>query len=139
MEILYENLSSKRKSEKPILDKLRDKHHAFSNGAGRRRAIKFSDYTDIRIENECLHIRIDHKKSGKDLKNPVAENMQTDGAAFEGWAICLKSWLPDEINRVSLTWDKPEKNTGHYNRFLYRVWKFKEMYDWFSMKILQET
>ena len=64
-------------------------------------------------------------------------NMQEDNAAFEGWAICLKAWLPDKIERVILKWDDPssqsEEKTLHYNRFLYRVLRFSEYYDWFSV------
>jgi len=69
----------------------------------------------------------------------VGQNMQTDNAAFEGWAVCLKAWLPDRINYVKLKWDKPsfnkENENGilHYHRFLYRVLRFSEQYSWFSI------
>lgn len=117
-----------KKTEQPIIGKLKERHAALSGNTRRKRGIKFSDYTDISVDNKCLHIHIAHKNKNY----PVACNMQTDGAAFEGWAICLKSWLPDEIHNVFLTWDKPEGTNGHYNRFLYRVWRFSEIYDWFG-------
>ena len=64
-------------------------------------------------------------------------NMQEDNAAFEGWAICLKAWLSDKIERVILKWDVPncqsEEKTLHYNRFLYRVLRFSEYYNWFGV------
>jgi len=67
----------------------------------------------------------------------VGQNMQTDNAAFEGWAVCLKAWLTDRINYVKLKWDKPSfnKENGilHYHRFLYRVLRFSEQYSWFSI------
>lgn len=111
--------------ESKIIERLKNKYVALS---GLRRTIKFSDYTDISIENGCLDIHIGHKGD----VYPVTENMQTDGTAFEGWAICLKSWLPEEINEVRLTWDKPQAKSLHYNRFLYRVWRFAQMYSWFG-------
>lgn len=112
-----------KQSERLIINKLKDKCHSLAN-----RSIKFSDYIDISIENKCLNIHI----ASKGENFPVAQNMQTDGAAFEGWAICLKSWFGDEIDTVHLTWDKPKAQNGHYNRFLYRVWRFRGMYDWFK-------
>jgi hypothetical protein len=69
----------------------------------------------------------------------IFNNMQTDGAAFEGWAVCLKAWLPDVVNNVELAWSTPhEEEDGknkwfHYHRFLYRVLRFNELYDWFSI------
>lgn len=69
----------------------------------------------------------------------VKNNMQTDSAAFEGWAVCLKAWLPNEIECVELKWDAPSFNKEndneclHYHRFLYRVLRFTEQYRWFSV------
>ena len=65
--------------------------------------------------------------------------MQTDGAAFEGWAICLKGLLPEIVSSVQLNWKRPEIRKDdsnkklHYNRFLYRVLNFSELYEWFSI------
>ena len=95
--------------------------------------IKLSDYTEINIQGDELHITILPL-----TKNPVSkQNMQETGCAFEGWAICLKAWLADQIKTVKLDWTTPQKKLSeneeqHYNRFLYRVIKFKEWYDWFD-------
>ena len=95
--------------------------------------IKLSDYTEIDIQGEELHIKILEL-----TKNPVSEqNMQETGCAFEGWIICFKAWLADKIKTVKLDWTTPQESLSdneklHYNRFLYRVFKFKECYkDWF--------
>lgn len=69
--------------------------------------------------------------------NAVCNNMQTDGAAFEGWALCLMAWMPEIISKVVLDWDTPISLEGnkalHYHRFLYRALRFDEFYDWFSV------
>ena len=64
--------------------------------------------------------------------------MQSDEAAFEGWAICIKSQLPEIVHNVILKWMKPEMQENdnkqlHYNRFLYRALRFSELYEWFSI------
>lgn len=125
MKIIYRKSKDQRESEKILIDQLRGLHLALSN---KKRSIKFSDYTDIRLDEDCLLIHI----ASKGEKNPVNENMQDDGAAFEGWAICLKAWLPNQITRVCLSWDVPFNIKEHYNRFLYRVWKFSQMFKWFE-------
>lgn len=62
----------------------------------------------------------------------VCANMQSNESAFEGWVLCIKAWLPDLIDKVSIFWDPttPKSNTLHYERFKYRVWKFINAYDW---------
>lgn len=125
MKIIYRKSDDQRESEKILIDQLRGLHLALSS---KKRTIKFSDYTDIRLDADCLFIHI----ASKGNKNPVNENMQTDGAAFEGWAICIKGWLPNQINKVNLSWEVPLNKTKHYNRFLYRVWKFSQMFKWFE-------
>lgn len=75
----------------------------------------------------------------------VTENMQADAAAFEAWALVLHRWCG--AGRVALRWEPVEESsvpeTGakrwppaqlHYQRFLYRVLKFHELFgrDWFQ-------
>ena len=80
------------------------------------------------IEDKVLTITME--------KEGLIANMQTDASAFEGWAICLKAWLPEYISAVKiggdvLSFPKGEKKTKeerHYNRFLYRLSKFIEIY-----------
>ncbi len=67
------------------------------------------------------------------LKKGLKGNMQDDESAFESWAIILKFYLGDFIDTVTIDWDDftddPEKNL-HYNRFVYRLSKFIQTYDW---------
>lgn len=99
--------------------------------SGRPRNIVLPKYISFTIidDSQKLFMYIDGQS--------VGQNMQTDNAAFEGWAVCLKAWLPDRINYVKLKWDKPSfnKENGilHYHRFLYRVLRFSEQYSWFSI------
>ncbi len=90
-----------------------------------------------------LLLNIEEQKricGGKEVvENATCKNMQTDNAAFEGWAICLKAWFPEEIEFVDLKWDPPhdmiesDNRLCHYRRFLYRVLRFSEQYEWFSV------
>lgn len=42
-------------------------------------------------------------------KDAVTANMQTDKAAFEGWALVLKAWLGNEVaETIELEWTAPE-------------------------------
>lgn len=78
---------------------------------------------DFSIEDDVLHIYVS--------SIGLTSNMQTDDAAFEGWAICLKAWFPT-IKKVII--DSKDKvfpiGNVHYNRFLYRLVKFIETYSW---------
>lgn len=92
--------------------------------------IRFPSQIEFCVENGTLNIGIS--------ADATCNNMQTDGAAFEGWAICIKSQLPEIVSIVQLSWKKPEiRKDGnkklHYNRFLYRVLNFSELYEWFSI------
>ena len=89
-----------------------------------------------------LPTQIDFTIDEKTLKiivegDAVCNNMQTDGAAFEGWAMCLMAWLSEIISKVELDWSTPLDLEGnkklHYRRFLYRVLRFTELYNWFSV------
>lgn len=64
----------------------------------------------------------------------LVNNMQDNPAAFEGWAIAIKSIAPDLAKKVVIKWRgmglKQGTEYNHYRRFLYRVIRFKESYDW---------
>lgn len=100
--------------------------------------IKLPKYISFSISGSALTIDIREQEctctSGrKERLNATCNNMQTDNAAFEGWAVCLKAWL-DEIETVHLRWDTPAEGNKHYNRFLYRVLRFCEAFPgWFSV------
>ncbi|MCQ2329696.1 MAG: hypothetical protein MJZ93_03970 [Paludibacteraceae bacterium] len=107
---------------------------------------RFPRNIDFFSEDNILHIKLSI--------NSLINNMQTDCAAFEGWAIVLKTHLG--FNKIVLSWEEPDiasltektilrhqngkeytRNDRkialqHYQRFCYRVHKFAELYDWFS-------
>ena len=56
----------------------------------------------------------------------VLANMQTDAAAFEGWALALRLWCQEPA--VTLDWAVPAVESGHYQRFLYRVARFQSLF-----------
>lgn len=70
-------------------------------------------------------------------------NMQYLAACFEGWATILKTYVidfqPEEYKKVELCCPKlviaEELNVhnGHWMRFLYRVLRFTEQYNWFTV------
>lgn len=79
--------------------------------SGRSRGIKLPKYIVFKIDEvtKTLFLYIQEQdaiQDGKAIKlNATTCNMQTDNAAFEGWAICLKSWLPNIVEKVVLGWD----------------------------------
>ena len=110
--------------------------------SGRSRGIKLPKYIVFKLDDSG-HLLIDIqeqsaiKPNGESIRiNATCNNMQTDNAAFEGWAVCLKAWFPDKIHTVSLKWDIPsdEMRNPHYNRFLFRAWRFAQLYDWFTIE-----
>ncbi|MFC1971042.1 hypothetical protein ACFLV0_03805 [Chloroflexota bacterium] len=76
------------------------------------------------------------------VTNPVL-NMQVNGAAFEGWIIAIKTWLPMLTKKVELNFSFPSNysmevsgnpEVCHFNRFLYRTVNFSRLYpEWFSL------
>ena len=67
-------------------------------------------------------------------------NMQYNPACFEGWAVILKTYVIDiypqcyykvQLSCPNITLTKDTK--VHLMRFLYRVLRFSEQYDWFTM------
>ena len=109
--------------------------------SGRSHSIALPQYISFTIQENtkklCLYI--EEQKgilSGKEvIENATCNNMQTDNAAFEGWAVCLKAWLPNAISTVELKWDEPSDGNSnpHYRRFCYRVVKMLDAYEWFSI------
>lgn len=93
-----------------------------------------------RFNNNRLNLpsTIDYDEIGDSLAMYVRhpdKNMQEDASAFEAWALALKAV---GYETVKLDWDSSQKRNKtqlrHYNRFLYRVEKFKELYPWFEHK-----
>lgn len=85
---------------------------------------------DLSVKNKVLRVFV---------KN-AAQNLQNDSAAFEGWVLILKHWLSGEIEYVMLDFEarkdlmhkygSPE--SGHYKRFLYRLYCMTRLFPtWF--------
>jgi len=91
-------------------------------------SIKMPSSLTMSIEDGCLTINIPSKE--------LVQNMQTDSAAFEGWALVLKNWIKD-INKVIIKWDclfdKNLTEKQHYQRFLYRAKRFSDAYSWVNI------
>lgn len=107
-----------------ILDTIKRKLNGVSSN------VKLPKYVTFKINNDVLYIKL--------KSTVVLDNMQSNGSAFEGWAICIMSYI-DCIKSVVLDWESPiynekDKNVKekHYNRFLLRVLWCIENYKWFS-------
>lgn len=87
--------------------------------------VRLPNPLNMEIKNNCLIIDIPSDR--------LLKNMQTDSAAFEGWALVLKRWIK-EINTVKIRWQEPIKispnEMQHYQRFLYRAKRFSDAYNW---------
>lgn len=77
-------------------------------------------------------------------KQVQTKNMQMDSNAFEGWAIAIHSAMsssksPEYVGaEVVLDVDQDFENinyegAGHWGRFLYRVLRFSQQYEWFTL------
>ena len=86
--------------------------------------VKLPESIDFEVSDGILRINLSDKG--------VCANMQSNESAFEGWALCLKAWLPDLIEKVLICWNPTthKSNLLHYERFKYRIWKFIQTYDW---------
>lgn len=103
--------------QKEIIEKLQAKN----------KNLRLPSGMDFNIQNKVLTIGM--KEKG------LTANMQTDDSAFEGWAICLKAWLPELIDQVNIEGKTPPNiSDKHYQRFLYRLDKFIKIYTWASTK-----
>ncbi len=110
-------------NKKDIILKLREKSGV--RGASLPRDIDFF------IKDKILYVNV--KKT--------VQNMQANGAAFEGWILLIKSWLEEYIDKVELDYIVPEikesygsSKAGHYNRFLYRLYNMLRLFpNWFTV------
>jgi hypothetical protein len=109
-------------SDREIRIELRDAYRA-----KKHRNIKLPDANNFRLSRNSGTVRLSLSSKA------VVRNMQANTAAFEGWLMALKAWL--HIEKAVLHWDAPEKtNDGHYQRFLYRVSRFNDLFsNWFEV------
>lgn len=69
----------------------------------------------------------------KILEKGLKSNMQDNESAFESWAIVLKFYLAEFVKTVTIDWEDTSegvKNSLHFNRFVYRISKFVQTYEW---------
>ena len=59
-------------------------------------------------------------------------NMQKDNGAFEPWSLALRMCHPDR-NSI-LKWKCIDDVSPQYRQFLYRVYKFSEVFSWFCLE-----
>lgn len=94
----------------------------------RYNGLKLPNHIGFNLENQILYIQLDQQG--------CTYNLQSDAASFEAWTICLKHHLPEHIDKVVLNWKTtniiPTSSQPHYHRFLYRVIRFGEMFEWFE-------
>jgi len=124
---------SKLVSKKEIIDLLKEQLRKEKKEKIERSHIVLPSSIDFSSQNGILKTH---------LTNPI-QNIQEDGAAFEGWIVALKTWLPHITRKVELDFpsssDLPTKGLGnpescHYNRFLYRIDNFRRLFpDWFFL------
>lgn len=110
---------------------LREAHHRHT-AASKQRTIKLPSKLHIERDSNGLLFRLDAAS--------VSSNMQTDAAAFEGWALTMRLWLGEQaIPHILLDWAVPDVRSGHYERFLYRAAQFLTLFpEWFSVAEPQE-
>jgi len=101
------------------------------------KGLKLPSYVDFNIKNNVLFVVLGKHNSKNGIKFSCTANMQADEAAFEGWCISLKHHLRIYIDRVVLSWERPNNMTPgqqlHYNRFAYRAIRFRQMFNWFDI------
>ncbi len=92
----------------------------------RNNYLRFPEGLDMESENGTLTITMTQKG--------LQDNMQTDHSAFEGWAIAIKAIAPKLAEKVCIRWHGMGLGTGttynHYRRFLYRIARFEQSYEW---------
>ena len=80
----------------------------------------------------------DHKNLTLTLSEKgLRANMQDNESAFESWALVLRFYLKDIIETVTIDWDDSSINNEenlHFNRFVYRLTRFVQSYDWVLSK-----
>ena len=75
---------------------------------------------------------IDNNLVLKIKKASVCANMQTDSGAFESWAIILWHHCSKLIDTILIDWEYVEEKNEHFNRFVYRLTRFVQSYEWVS-------
>lgn len=95
--------------------------------------LRFPEGIEMSVSDNCLSLIL--------ADNVLSENMQKDCSAFEAWAICLKSILPEKIHDVLISWVIPsyaDIRLSEYNRLIYRAVRFEQNYNWVKLKMPED-
>ena len=98
------------------------------------------------IQRGDLPRKIEFWTNGSDIKivlnhSCTISNMQENNAAFEAWALLLKSegYKNIELSEKDTNMPLSLKDQLHYNRFIYRAINFKKAFSWFSLDNTLQT
>lgn len=94
----------------------------------KKRPLRFPSRIEMDGDHRCVRMKFSDCA--------LVSNMQTDAAAFEAWALALHVWC--RVERVVLDWEPIREKDGkpgyrHYQRFLYRVEKFRSWFPWLGV------
>lgn len=115
--------------KKEIIESLRKR---FNEGQEKNRNISFPRDIDLEAIND-YELLMTIRNDG------VLKNMQTDASAFEGWILVLRNY---GYKKFVLKWSIPDSdctNNVHYQRFMYRVSKFNELFEFFDIDPSRES
>lgn len=103
----------------------------FNVARGKRRAVRLPSPSSMMVSGVGERAEITLSVEA------VTANMQTNAAAFEGWALALRRWAG--ARTVSLGWSEPESYSSgrldpHYERLMYRAVRFAELFPWFELR-----
>ena len=97
--------------------------------------VKFPSSLSLELDDDRKMITLNMESA-----DAAYANMQENKAAFEGWLLLLK-YGPKFKNishyKYTLNWENPKcmdkTDKCHYQRFLYRVYKFSNIFEWFTI------
>lgn len=113
-------------------------------------AVELPKNIDVVVQGDIVKISLSSKAIGVNENEKDVCNMQDDEAAFEGWALVIYTYFAKIRNykvQLKLKEDAYQKaqnflemgnylgKRGHYYRFLYRVLRFSQQYEWFSLDV----
>lgn len=109
-----------------------DKEEIFKKLKLYHKSLRKPEYLYIESDNGVLTLSMDEKG--------LTANMQNNEASFEGWSIAIKAVIPEIAEKVVIKWAAKniESENLHYVRFLYRLIRFIESYDWVSFECLDK-
>lgn len=126
----------KSKAHQSLVQQLRDAYAARHRDKKRRSiALPTENGMAFLEQDDTIHITIGEAGT--------IGNMQTNGSAFEAWALALHVWLK---KRICIDWIPPTipkkgRDQRHYQRFLYRMRRFHDLFGrkWLTIPRIDEA